>query len=443
MTDIGMSSGMQKMKLELGRFPVEEIRLGSATVWKDGVLHIDRVALKSVLKEDAAIQSVDFSVASPGQSTRIVHLLDVVSPRTKVSGLGAAYPGFLGGVESVGSGRTHILDGMAVMTCCEVPWKTLGGLLMVREGIVDMSGELAPYTPFSETQNLVLTLALEDGLEEADQETATRLAGLRAAAYLATSVTQLSSPEIQVRELAPVSEDLPRVVYVCQIQSQGMWARTFFYGSPLDQLLPTPVHPNELADGCLVSGNQVYQCFKIPSWLHANNPIVEELQVQHGVSLEFGGVILCRGHFYSNQEKERSANLAARLASMMGADGVILTWEGGGNSAIDAMKTIRACERRGIATTAVAYELAGAAGDQDSLLGVVSEADAIVSAGSTDQPITLPRVERVLGGSTIRLKPAVRGVHLDAMSAIELENLHEIYCAANQLGAGRVRCEEY
>ena len=443
MTAFGVKPSLQQLKLEVGSFPVEEIRFGSETDWKDGILQVDQAALKAVLKKDSAVRSVDLAIARPGQSTRIVHLLDVVSPRIKVSGPGTVYPGFLGGVESVGSGRTHVLAGLAVMTCCEVPWRARGGLLMVREGIVDMIGEMAPFSPFSATQNLVLSLDLEADVEEADQEATTRLAALKASAHLASTVARLGPPEVQVRELVPVSGDLPRVVYICQIQSQGLWARTYLYGCPLDQLLPTPVHPNELADGALVSGNQVYQCFKIPSWLHANNPIIGELQAQHGTSLDFAGVILCRGHFYSNEEKERSAHLAARLASMMGADGMVLSWEGGGNSAIDAMKTVRACERRGIATTVVAYELAGAAGDQDSLLGAVTEADAIVSTGSTDQPVTLQSVERVLGGSTIRLKPEVGGIHLDAGSAIELDNLHEIYCAANQLGASRVRCEEY
>lgn len=43
-----------------------------------------------------------------------------------------------------------------------------------------------------------------------------------------------------------------------QCQNQGPYANTFLYGQSVDNLVPTLLHPNELLDGCAVSGNYVW-----------------------------------------------------------------------------------------------------------------------------------------------------------------------------------------
>jgi sarcosine reductase len=143
-----------------------------------------------------------------------------------------------------------------------------------------------------------------------------------------------------------------------------------------------------------------------------------------------------RGHHYSAWEKERSANLAAHQAWLLGSHGVAMTWEGGGNSITDAMLTIRACERLGIKTAAVAYEM----GDEDAadviLLDSVAEADALVSTGSTQRAFRMPRVERIVGGDALRLRPETRGEYVSANGPLELDNPYILYCAAGQTGFG-------
>ena len=431
------------MKLELGNFPVRQIEFGSRTSWQDSVLMVHPEELAELLSHIDGLTRVDLEIVRPGEKARVIHLLDAVEPRVKVDGSGVAYPGFLADVDIVGSGRTHRLTGMSVLTSCAIPWKSLGGLLMVREGILEMSGAAAMYSPFSKCLNLVLVLEVADGREDDEYDRITRAATLKAADYLSQSVSTAEPRELECFQLSPADSSLPRVAYIYQIQSQGIWARTFLYGYKLDHLLPTLIHPNEVLDGALVSGNQVYQNFKIPTWLHVNNPVVRNLYARHGHDLNFVGIILSRGHFYSNEEKQRSANLAARLAKMIEADGVILTWEGGGNSIIEAMKTIQACEERGIRTTLLAYGLAGSQGDQYPLLYSEPGADAIISTGNTDEPVYLPAVERVVGGDTIRLKPEIGGVRLPAAGEINLEMTNEMYCAANQLGASPFSAKEY
>jgi len=55
--------------------------------------------------EDPRIIGVEVEIARPGESVRIVHCLDAVEPRTKI-GEATVFPGFLGGMETVGTGET-------------------------------------------------------------------------------------------------------------------------------------------------------------------------------------------------------------------------------------------------------------------------------------------------------------------------------------------------
>jgi glycine reductase len=271
---------------------------------------------------------------------------------------------------------------------------------------------------------------------EVEYESAIRRAGLAVADALGRVAATSDAADAVEHNLGPVDSALPRIAYINQIHSQGLYARTFLYGKELDGLVPTVIHPNELSTGALVSGNYVYASFKTPTWLHVNNPMVDRLMHGHGHEHVFAGVILSRGHHYSAWEKERSANLAAHQAWLLGADGVVLTWEGGGNSITDAMQTIRACERLGMKTAAVAYEM----GEEDAadvvLLDSVPEADALVSTGTTKGAVQIPRTARVLGGDTLRLRPEIGGEYVSAEGPLELDTPYMLYCSAGQTGFG-------
>lgn len=428
------------MRLEMGTFPVTEVAFGPRTRLDGSRLEIDRDELIALVLENGFFHRVRVDIVSPGESARIIHLLDTIEPRIKVEGPGGTFPGFLDAVETVGEGRTHRLAGVAVMESAELPWRGEKGLLMVREGIVDMTGPGAEYSPFWQTINIVLTLELKPNFSDEEYDRTIRLAGLKAAQYLAQTTTDQTAPRYRTYDLKISRPELPRVVYVHQIQSQGTFSQTFFYGKPLDDLIPTLVHPNELLDGALVSGNSAYQSLKTPTWLHCNNPVIEQLYDRHGRDWNFIGVILSRGHFYGIHEKERSANQVAKLARMLNADGAMVTWEGGGNSIIEAMLTIQALERAGIKTTAISYELGGVDGTGTPLLLYsVPEADALVSCGTYERPLRLPAVQRVVGGRTIRLDPAKGDHRLPAHQSLQLDTSLQMYCGTNQLGFGRRR----
>jgi glycine reductase len=246
----------------------------------------------------------------------------------------------------------------------------------------------------------------------------------------------LPPDELQTFELTEADPSLPRIVYLYQAQSQGIFSDTYLYGKAIQDMVPTLIHPNEVMDGALVSGNYVYACFKNPTYLHCNNPVIEELYAGHGRTLTFAGVVLYRGHNYTQAEKQRAANYAAKLAQQLRADGVILTGEGGGNSAIDMLLALQECERLGIKTTVISYELGGPKGQDFPLVHIVPEAEAIVSTGSIDRTLTLPSLPNVLGGEQFidTGQPATESRDL---------SFDYLYCTANQLGAGRMMAQAY
>jgi glycine reductase len=423
------------MRLEVAEYDVRRLVLGEATRLDNHVLSINREALLDGMAPGPAIDRVEVELAHPGDAVRLVHVLDAVEPRCKAEGPGRIFPGLIGPPDTVGEGRTHRLRGMAILNTARFP-VPVGGLLQAREAIVDMSGPAAAYSPFSATANLVFTYHATPGVSNAEFDHDLRLASLRAAEYLAQATLDAQPDRLETFALSETDPALPRIVYLYQAQSQGTFADTYLYGKAIDNLVPTLIHPNELMDGAVVSGNYVYACFKNPTYHHTANPVSAELYAEHGRSLCFAGVVLYRGHNYTQAEKHRAANYAAKLARFLRADGVVLTGEGGGNSAIDMMLAAQECERLGIKTTIISYELGGPEGKDFPLVDHVREADAIVSAGSCDKTIPLPAQPRAIGGETYLDTGAPA---TDARETI----LDHLYCPTSQVGAGRLAAQAY
>ena len=307
---------LQPYRLDLHTIEISEVRFGDATRVDGGTLSMDRDALIGMVLEDGRIQAAEVEIARPGDDTRIVHCLDAVEPRTKVGDGDVVFPGFLGGMDTVGSGATLRLDGVAVLTTSKYP-QPFSGLLQAREAVVDMAGPSARYSPFSRVTNIVLSLAPDPGIDNEDYDDAVRRATLRVAQYLAAAAADAEPHRSAVWDFSGSHPDLPRVVYFYQLQGQGSMADTYLYGRTIHDLVPTLIHPNEVIDGAIVSGVYVYACYKNPTYLHQNNPILWELQARHGVDLDFAGVIINRGHNYTQEDKERSSRWAAKLAGFL------------------------------------------------------------------------------------------------------------------------------
>jgi len=169
------------------------------------------------------------------------------------------------------------------------------------------------------------------------------------------------------------------------------------------------VHPNELADGALTAGGLGGHGVKLHTWMHQNNAVVEHLVAGHGTRWDFGGIVLHRGHFYLYEDKQRVGLRIAESATLLGANGVVFTLGGAGNNVTEVMLAIQECERRGIKTVLITWEHAGPDGSDYPLPFAVPEAVAIVSTGNLDEPLALPKMDRVVGDDAIRVRPEIGG----------------------------------
>lgn len=392
------------MVLELGRIPVENIEWGPTTSVDGTTLQINRQELQAAIQgSDPRIASVAVELARPGESVRIIPIKDVVEPRVKVEGKGGMFPGLIAGVDTVGQGRTHVLDGCAVLT--------VGQIVGFQEGLIDMSGPGARYSSFSRLLNVAVVIDVQPGTSRQEHEEALRLAGLRAAVYLGQAGRDAKPAEVNRFELSspfhrtPLRNSLPRVAYLYMLLSQGLLHDSYLYGRDMKTVLPTLIMPTEVMDGAIVSGNCVSACDKNTTYHHQNNPIINELFHRDGKELQFVGVVVSNANVTLG-DKERSSDYAVKLVEWLGVDGVIISKEGFGNPDADAMMTCAKLEEKGIRTVLLTDEFAGVDGGSQSLADTTPLADALVSVGNANEMIALPPMPRVIGDETIIAKMA-------------------------------------
>ena len=427
------------MNLELGTFRVTDLHGGSATTLRDGVLTLDREALAAHLLEDTRLGAAKVEIARPGQPTRIIHILDAVEPRIKVEG-GPDFPGLLGRPQLVGSGRTHRLDGVAVLGTCDVPGATDSQGL--KEAIVDVSGPGAIYTPFGRTLNVVLELSVRPGLAVAEAVAAVRRATLRAGVLIAGVTRDRTPDSVETLALGPVDQSLPRVAYVMPTMSEGEIHTTFFYGRGV-QPIPAVVHPNEVLDGGLVSADYWIAGHRSATYLYQNEPVIRALYRRHGRDLNFVAVLLCRCLIVAEDDKLRQAVQAAKVARMLDLAGAVISMSNGGHAYVDQMLLCRELEQAGVATVLGVDEYSDTDGRDFPLVTYVPEARAIVSVGNQEQMVEWPAVERVLGGDRFLGGNLQEKGFARAPRELLRVALRQIYCATNQLGWSALRGRAY
>lgn len=382
------------MRLEIGNILIKDIQFGNETKIENGTLFVNKQEIIDLVLEDEHIATADVELARPGESIRITPVKDVVEPRVKVEGPGGIFPGVMSKVDVVGSGRTHVLKGCAVMTT--------GKIVGFQEGIVDMTGPGADYTPFSKTLNIVLKADPIEGLKQHNHEKALRLAGFKTAMYLAEAGRNVEPDEVEVYETLPLMEGaekfkgLPRVAYVQMLQSQGLLHDTYVYGVDAKQIVPTLLYPTEVMDGAIISGNCVSSCDKNPSYVHMNNDVIKNLYKIHGKEINFVGMIITNENVYL-ADKERSSNWTAKLCRYLDLDGIILSQEGFGNPDTDLIMNCKKIEKQGVKTVIITDEYAGRDGASQSLADADPLADAVVTGGNANEVVVLPKLDHVIG----------------------------------------------
>jgi len=428
----------------MGIFPISKIVFDKQTQLDDDLLRVDRNELRQLILADPRITEVEIELLEPGEQARAIHVCDAIEPRIKIEGPGACYPGVLGAVDTVGRGVTNRLRGMSVVLSAEYPRLIESGVGAAYEAILDMSGPGA-LSPLSQTINLVLAISLAPGHSVADYHQTVRMAGFKVSQRLAKTTQGKSPPLSQSYELASEESGLPKVVYIHQFLTQLNLPTpyTTWYGMHISDWMPFWAHPNEIIDGALLPGAFGGLAVKPSSWEYVNNPVIERLYQANGKALEFAGVIIHRTRFEVFEEKQLSANQAAKLAKLMGAEGAIISWVGAGNAFIEAMLTVQALEREGIKAVLMTYEHGGKQGLEAPLMFSVQEADAVISVGSLDRPITLPPVDRVVGGHDLNVKPEAGDERIPADGEINLDWYLPVLSSVDHWGFGKQICVEY
>lgn len=382
------------MKLELRRINIKDIQFGNNTEVVGGVLYVNKEELIAKLKEDHRVKDIKVDIARPGENVRIIPVKDVIEPRVKIEGEGNGFPGVTSKMAQLGEGKVNVLHGAAVVT--------IGDIVGFQEGVIDMWGEGAKWTPFSKTYNLVVDIVPVEGLEPHVHETTVRLAGLKAAEFVGLAGKEVEPDEVLTYEMGSIPEEaakypeLPKVLYVEMLISQGLLHDGYIYGVNSQQILPTLMHANEELDGAVISGNCVAACDKITTYQHQNNSAILDLYARHGKDLNFMGIIL-DPELTTLEGKFRTCDYTAKLCKMLGADGVIVSEEGYGNPDSDLLMICKRLEKSGIKTVLITDECSGWDGDSQPLADTTPEAVAVVSGGNVSHVVVLPPAERVIG----------------------------------------------
>ena len=423
------------MKLELGFIKINDVQFSNECAVKDGILYVNPEDVKAFIYDNddvkSYIKSINFDIAKPGESVRITPVKDVIEPRVKVAGPGGMFPGVISKVDTVGSGRTHVLKGAAIVTA--------GKIVGFQEGIIDMSGEGAKYTPFSKPLNIVMVAEPVEGTKQHDYERAVRFAGLRAATFVGAIGKDVEPDEVKTFETYGIMEgaklfpELPRVGYVHMLQSQGLLHDTYVYGVDAKRIVATLLNPTETMDGAILSGNCVSACDKNTTYHHLNNPVVAELFEQHGKTINYVCNIITNENVYL-ADKQRGSDWAAKLTKLLDLDAVIVSEEGFGNPDADLIMNCVKNEKQGIKTVLITDEYAGQDGKSQSLADSDPLADAVVYGGNANMVIVLPPMEKVIG--TLDYVDVVAGGHAGSLrpdGSIEAE-LQIITGATNEMG---------
>ncbi len=382
------------MRLELNKIEIKDIQLGCETAVKDGILTIDQEKLTEHLKTDIRIKSIKIDIAKPNDKTRIIPVKDVIEPRVKISSTNSGFSGVTKKLFQLGEGVVNVLEGVAVVT--------IGDIVGFQEGIIDMWGEGAKWTPFSKTFNIVVDIEPIENLTPHVHENTVRIAGLKAAEFIGEAGRNVTSYKTEVYEMGNVFEeklkrpDLPNVLYVEMLIAQGLLHDGYIYGIDSKQIIPTLMHPNEELDGALISGNCVAACDKITTYQHQNNTVILDLYKRHGKDLNFMGIILAP-ELTTLDGKLRNSDYTVKICKMLGADGVIISEEGYGNPDSDLLMICKKLEDSGIKTVLITDECSGRDGMSQPLADTTKEAIAVVSTGNVSHLINLPPPDKIIG----------------------------------------------
>ena len=109
------------LKLELEEHVIKSLDWGDRTELDGTALRLNQADLEQRIADLCHGIAVKFELARPGESKRIVHVLDTVLPIAKLDGPGVTFPGFEEPPTLAGTGRTVRIDNLLVTVTGHFP----------------------------------------------------------------------------------------------------------------------------------------------------------------------------------------------------------------------------------------------------------------------------------------------------------------------------------
>ena len=383
------------MKLTVQTVVLKDVRMGGKTEFIDSVMHISKSDVMALIDDEPAIPDMKVDIIKPGESCRVINLVDIIQPRCKVEG-NSDWPGVLSGdFEIAGCGTTRAVEGLGIVLCQNnCIWKGYTGML-------DMTGAHTDNTPFSTMPHIVIEpLAPETDFR--DYREALRRIGLRLSIMIAQATLATAADKTEVFDNGSHTPGLPNVAYSYQIYSKQYdtenYREPMFYGQAVPDSLPLVVRPTEALDGAISScgGYRGMLTYEIQ-----NHPVVSELFRRHGKELNFVGTIITVTAVESIRRQLAAAMAANILKEVMRADGVIVTKAHGGASTICVGAIASECEKIGIGAVPVIQVLNAQSNLSTECLFDDPRVDSIVQTGCYFHEESYPDVDKVYGGSQV------------------------------------------
>ena len=130
------------MELQLLDYTLEDLQWSERTALNGKSLSVSIADLQEQIKDLSHGIQIDYELARPGESKRIVHVLDTVLPIAKLNGSGSTFPGFEGAAQLVGTGQTIRIRNLLVTIAARFPHpEAMTPIEKPREGMIDMAGD--------------------------------------------------------------------------------------------------------------------------------------------------------------------------------------------------------------------------------------------------------------------------------------------------------------
>ena len=381
------------MKLTVETISIKDIQFSQQTIFKDNILYINKDDILAFAENEECFNTLKIDIARPGDSTRIINVVDVIQPRCKTSD-NINWPGVLtDDYEIAGSGVTRAVQGMGVVLCQnDTYWSR-------KWGSFDMSGECATINPYAKMPMLVIEPMAPIEADFREYREAIRRIGYKTSVLLASITLGSPSESQETFDNELHCPDLPNIAYVYQIYSKQYDTQNYrepmFYGNAVPDLLPLIVQPTEVLDGA-ISQCGGFRC--VTTYEVQNHPVITELMRRHGKDLNFAGVLLTVTSVEAKKRDLVSKMAASLLKEVFHADGVIITKGVGGASTLCVGAIASEAEKLNIKAVPIIQILNGKSNLNVECMISEQNVDSIVCSGTYYHNFTLPPVNTLLGG---------------------------------------------